>query len=89
MACIRDEVLCIINHNCTTQYAAVLIMECIVAPRDSPDHAIFRGKSAKLTCADKLGIFLSLTLYKNVSVIHQAEVTKKKLYLEKFYDFFP
>ena len=29
---------------------------------DFPDHATFRKKCAKLACADKLGIFLSLTL---------------------------
>ena len=30
--------------------------------RDFPDHATFREKSAKLACADKLGVFFSLTL---------------------------
>ena len=30
--------------------------------RDFPDHATFREKGAKLACADKLRIFLSLTL---------------------------
>ena len=30
--------------------------------RDFPDHATFRDKGAKLDCADKLGVFLSLTL---------------------------
>ena len=30
--------------------------------RDFPDHATFREKGAKLACADKLGVFLSLTL---------------------------
>ena len=29
---------------------------------DFPDHATFREKGAKLACADKLGVFLSLTL---------------------------
>ena len=29
--------------------------------RDFPDHATFREKGAKLDCADKLGVFLSLT----------------------------
>ena len=29
---------------------------------DFPDHATFRENSAKLACADKLGVFLSLTL---------------------------
>ena len=29
---------------------------------DFPDHATFREKGAKLVCADKLGVFLSLTL---------------------------
>ena len=37
------------------QYKIVLI-------RDFPDHATFREKGAKLACADKLGVFLSLTL---------------------------
>ena len=30
--------------------------------RDFPNHATFREKGAKLACADKLGVFLSLTL---------------------------
>ena len=30
--------------------------------RDFPDHATFREKGAKLACADKLGVILSLTL---------------------------
>ena len=30
--------------------------------RDFPDHATFREKGAKLAFADKLGVFLSLTL---------------------------
>ena len=30
--------------------------------RDFPDHATFREMGAKLACADKLGVFLSLTL---------------------------
>ena len=30
--------------------------------RDFPDYATFREKGAKLACADKLGVFLSLTL---------------------------
>ena len=30
--------------------------------RAFPDHATFREKGAKLACADKLGVFLSLTL---------------------------
>ena len=30
--------------------------------RDFLDHATFREKGAKLACADKLGVFLSLTL---------------------------
>ena len=32
------------------------------AIRDFQDHATFREKGAKLACADKLGVFLSLTL---------------------------
>ena len=32
------------------------------AIRDFPDHATFREKGANLACADKLGVFLSLTL---------------------------
>ena len=30
--------------------------------RDFPDHATFRENGAKLACAEKLGVFLSLTL---------------------------
>ena len=30
--------------------------------RDFPDHVTFREKGEKLACADKLGVFLSLTL---------------------------
>ena len=30
--------------------------------RDFPDHATFRETGAKLACADKLGVFLCLTL---------------------------
>ena len=30
--------------------------------RDFPDQATFREKGATLACADKLGVFLSLTL---------------------------
>ena len=30
--------------------------------RDLPDHATFREKGAKLACADKHEVFLSLTL---------------------------
>ena len=32
------------------------------AIRDFPDHATFREKGTKLVWADKLGVFLSLTL---------------------------
>ena len=35
--------------------------------RDFPDHATFREKGAKLACADKLGVFLSLTLCKKAN----------------------
>ena len=42
-----------IQHVCCTPWQAV---------RDFPDHATFREKGAKLACADKLGVFLSLTL---------------------------
>ena len=34
----------------------------VVLTRDFPDHATFREKGAKLAYADKLGVFLSLTL---------------------------
>ena len=33
-----------------------------LAIRDFPDQAIFMEKAAKLACADKLGVFHSLTL---------------------------
>ena len=39
----------------------------IVIIRDFPDHATFREKGAKLACADKLGVFLSLTLCKKAN----------------------
>ena len=35
--------------------------------RDFPYHATFREKGAKLACADKLGVFLSLTLCKKAT----------------------
>ena len=38
-----------------------------VTIRDYPDHATFREKGAKLACADKLGVFLSLTLCKKAN----------------------
>ena len=33
-----------------------------ISNKSFPDHATFREKGAKLACADKLGVFLSLTL---------------------------
>ena len=44
----------------TTSHATGLEKTLII--RDFPDHATFREKGAKLSCADKLGVFLSLTL---------------------------
>ena len=41
--------------------------EGLIPIRDFPDHATFRGKGAKLACADKLGVFLSLTLCKRAN----------------------
>ena len=38
-----------------------------IAIRDFPDHATSREKGAKLACADKLGVFLSLTLCKKAN----------------------
>ena len=38
----------------------------VLAIRDFPDHATFREKCAKLACADKLGVFLSLALCNKV-----------------------
>ena len=38
------------------------LVSLVHAIRDFPDHATFREKGAKLACADKLGVFLSLTL---------------------------
>ena len=35
--------------------------------RDFPDHATFREKGAKLACADKLRVFLSLTQCKKAN----------------------
>ena len=37
-------------------------MEMVMSIRDFPDHTTFREKGAKLASADKLGVFLSLTL---------------------------
>ena len=39
----------------------------VVWIRDFPDHATFRENGAKLACADKLGVFLSLTLCKKAN----------------------
>ena len=36
--------------------------------RDFPDHATFRENGANLACADKLGVFLSLTLCKKANI---------------------
>ena len=43
--------------------------------RDFPDHATFREKGATLACADKLGVFLSLTLCNKVKfdLLHQVK----------------
>ena len=41
--------------------AQKLPLRCFLI-RDYPDHATYREKGAKLACADKLGVFLSLTL---------------------------
>ena len=54
----------------TWLYCAVRLNICIYRAlcldsstiRDFPDCATFREKGAKLGCADKLGVFLSLTL---------------------------
>ena len=40
--------------------------------RDFPYYATFREKGAKLACADKLGVFLSLTLCKKASFEYLA-----------------
>ena len=37
-------------------------MSHVTLIRGFPDHATYREKGAKLACADKLGVFLSLTL---------------------------
>ena len=42
------------------------------AIRDFPYYATFREKRAKLACADKLGVFLSLTLCKKASFEYLA-----------------
>ena len=47
-----------------------LTSKCLQASagiRDFPDHATFWEKGAKLACADKLGVFLSLTLCNKVN----------------------
>ena len=54
--------------------------------RDFPDHVTFREKGAKLACADKLGVFLSLTLCKKANfkylIIYQVEVPTQNLNFE-------
>ena len=45
----------------------VAISKLFHSIRDFPDHATFREKGAKLACADKLGVFLSLTLCKKAN----------------------
>ena len=40
--------------------------------RDFPYYATFRENGAKLACADKLGVFLSLTLCKKASFEYLA-----------------
>ena len=52
-----------------TQHMNGHIVQTFVAfaIRDFPYYATFREKGAKLACADKLGVFLSLTLCKKAS----------------------
>ena len=40
----------------------VEVLYIYVINKGFPNHATFREKGAKLACADKLGVFLSLTL---------------------------
>ena len=47
--------------------------------RDFPDHATFREKGAKLACADKLGVFLSLSLCKKANFDYLSFIKEKSL----------
>ena len=42
--------------------------------KNLPDHATFMEKDAKLACADKLGVFLSLTLCNKANFDHLEHV---------------
>ena len=53
--------------------------------RDFPDHATFREKGAKLACADKLGVFLSLTLCNKANFESNMMALKKMLNRKKMY----
>ena len=48
--------------------------------RDFPDHATFREKGAKLACADKLVVLLSLTLCNkaNFDPLHKSNMMALK-----------
>ena len=50
-------------------YTFAITQYCVfhMAIRDFPEYATFREKGAKLACADKLGVFLSLTLCKKAN----------------------
>ena len=50
-----------------SQYKKCPCLLHVTPIRDFPDHATFREKGAKLACADKLGVFLSLTLCKKAN----------------------
>ena len=62
--------------------------------RDFPDHATFREKGAKLACASKLGVCLSLTLCNkanfdphnksNTMALKKSETGKKMYGLSSF-----
>ena len=53
-------------------YTSQFFSDCTL--RDFPDHATFREKCAKLAFVGKLGVFLSLTLYKKISFDHLQRV---------------
>ena len=49
-------------ENFTKSPSPICLISKGLVIRDFPDNAAFRQKDAKLACADKLGVFLSLTL---------------------------
>ena len=58
---------CMGKNNCRSLLFALCPYPMVSPLRDFPDHATFREKGTKLACADKLGVFLSLTICKKAN----------------------